>query len=216
MLNYEAVFWREKVFNYISIAVILFAVLTKVDISNVTNLSPEVRMLEIRLRFQLMKILLILITLVFLCCPGCEQGEEIANESALRREAVALLVADYNAALNTADIDRMMTHYANDAVEIRPNEPALIGKEAIRSSKQQMFNEMNLREILEAKDVKVSGDLAVAHVTWSASVTPKTGGGTVNGNGDWIFVFKKDSDNAWKIIYSIWNEERLIYPDQPE
>jgi len=110
----------------------------------------------------------------------------------------------------------MMTHYANDAVEISPKEAAFIGREAIRSSKQQMFNEINFQEILEVKDVKVSGDLAVAHVTYSALVTPKTGAEPANGNGNWIFVFKRDSDNAWKIIYSIWNDQRLIYPDQPE
>jgi len=70
-----------------------------------------------------MKKLLVIIPLVFLCsfAVGCQQGEEIADESAADVEAdiqaIKRIVEDYEAAVNTADIDRYLQLYADDVIE---------------------------------------------------------------------------------------------------
>ena len=79
-----------------------------------------------------------------------------------------------------------------------------------------MFDEISTQEKDIVENVEVSGDLGVAHVIWSALVTPKAGGEPFNANGNWILVFKRESENSWKIIYSIWSDETLVRPTQAE
>ena len=79
-----------------------------------------------------------------------------------------------------------------------------------------MFDEVDLQEIHNVESVKVSGDLAVAYLNWSANVTIKASGQTVNPKGNWIKVYERQSDGAWKCIYSIWSDETLVHPSLPE
>ena len=88
--------------------------------------------------------------------------------------------------------------------------------EAIRNRDQQLFEEVTLQDVYTVQDVKVSGDLAVAHVTLSAVITIKSSGETTKTNGNWILVFSKQSDGSWKIIYSIWSDESLVRPKEAE
>jgi len=99
---------------------------------------------------------------------------------------------------------------------IPPNRPPLIGKDASKSDLQQFFDQFNVQEVDVFKDAHISGDLAVAYYTWSAIVTPKDGGEQRESNGNGIIVLKKQHENVWKIIYSIWSNETLVRPPQSE
>jgi uncharacterized protein (TIGR02246 family) len=164
-----------------------------------------------------MKRLLILIPLVLLCCLGCQQGEKVVTvDVEADIQAIKDIVADCNAAANTADADRGLVHYADDAVVMPANAPADIGKEVIRTKAKQAYGEVTAQEELVVEDVKISGDLAVARVTWSGIFTRNDSGKSWKQNGNWIWVFKKQPDSVWKIIYSIWSNESLVRPPLPE
>jgi len=169
-----------------------------------------------------MKNTFMVIPLTFLLCfiVGCQQGGEVAEEPVADFEvdiqAIKDSIAELNAAVNSGDTDRAMALLADDAVLIRPNEPAQFGKEAGRNRTQQEFDELELQDVYEIKNVDVSGDLGVAHIAWSSTATSKDSGKTDNPKGNWIRVYKRQSDGAWKCIYSIWSDETLIHPDQAE
>jgi uncharacterized protein (TIGR02246 family) len=167
-----------------------------------------------------MKKLLTAATMVFLSClaVGCQQSEEAASESATDVgadiQAIKDIVSELNAALNAADIDRILSFYADDAIRIPPNEPAAIGKEAVRASFQQMFDEIDLQENDVVEGAHVSGDLAVVHVVFTAILTLKVSGESENVKGNKILVFKKQPGDSWSCSYSIWSDESLIYPTE--
>jgi ketosteroid isomerase-like protein len=169
-----------------------------------------------------MKNTFMVIPLFFLCCfaVGCLQRGEVAEEPVADVEAdiqaIKDAIVEVEAAVNAGDTDRAMVHLADDAVLIRPNEPALIGKEAIRGSVQQEFDEVTLQDVYTVKSIKVSGDLAVAHFLWSTTFKFIANGKVDETNGNWIMVFGKQSDETWKIIYSIWSDEGLVIPTQTE
>ena len=167
-----------------------------------------------------MKRLLMLIPLVFLCCLGCQQGERVLLEPEADVEAdiqaIKDIVADCNAAANASDADRVLVHYADDAVVMPANAPADIGKEVIQAKARQVYGEATPQEELVVEDVEISGDLAVARVTWSGIFTPNDGSKPWEQNGNWIWVFKKQSDGVWKVTYSIWTNETLVRPQQSE
>jgi uncharacterized protein (TIGR02246 family) len=167
-----------------------------------------------------MKKLLTAATMVFLSClaVGCQQSEEAASESATDVgadiQAIKDIVSELNAAVNAADIDKILSFYADDAIRIPPNEPAATGKEAVRDSFQQMFDEIDLQENDEVEGAHVSDDLAVVHVVFTAILTLKVAGESENVKGNKILVFKKQFRDSWSCIYSIWSDESLIYPTE--
>jgi ketosteroid isomerase-like protein len=169
-----------------------------------------------------MKKLLMVITLVFLLCisSGCEQSERVLVEPKADVEAdiqaIKDIISELNAVVNAGDSDRFLPFCADDIVVIYPNEPAYVGKEANRSRDQQTFDEMILNDVYTVKDVKVSNDLAVAHFTWSTTVQFRENGKSDETNGNWIMVFERQPDGAWKVIYSIWSDEGLVRPTQAE
>jgi ketosteroid isomerase-like protein len=168
-----------------------------------------------------MKKLLMLILLVFVCCLGCQQGKEVANvDVEVDIQAIKDSIAEFNGALNAADIDRLMLIYADNAVMIPSNEPAAIGKEAIRTRHQKLFEESSIfsehREDFLINDVQTSGNLAVANFLWSYNGKLKDVEEPIKTNGNEVWVLQKQPDGACKIIYQMWSNEILVYPPLPE
>jgi len=169
-----------------------------------------------------MKNTFMVIPFVFSFCfaVGCLQRGEVAEEPAADVEAdiqaINRIEVDYGDALNSADLDKVMSIYADDAVVIPPNEAVITGNEALRNLYQQIFNEFTVQRNYVLEDVKVSGNLAVVYDTYSVIDTPKIGGEPIIVPGITIMVLKKQPNDAWKIVYQIWNDERLIYPTQEE
>ena len=159
---------------------------------------------------------------LFFIASSCEQSERVLVEPKADVEAdiqaVKDIVADVEVAANAADLDKLVSFCADDMIRIFPNAPALIGKEAYRSRFQEIFEQFILQEEDKVENIMVSGDLAVAHVIFSAIIKPKTGGESTQPklNGNWILVLKRQPDDAWKVIYSISSDERLVYPEQAE
>ena len=97
-----------------------------------------------------MKKVLTHIIFVFLRCfaIGCQQGEKVSQKSKADVEADIQAIKDIviefnNAVSGAADIGKVMSLYADDAVWIPPNKPAAIGKEAIQRDEQQLHEEIS-------------------------------------------------------------------------
>jgi ketosteroid isomerase-like protein len=83
--------------------------------------------------------------------------------------------------------------------------------------KKLLFDDIAyLNENYVIENVEISGDLAVAHVIWSAMATLKKSGESVNPKGNWIWVFKRKTNMTWELFYSIWSNEDLIFPSEVE
>ena len=159
--------------------------------------------------------LLRIIPLVFLCCLGCQKGEEVAGgDVEADIQAIRDITDKWQIAINAGDLDMLMSFYSEGAVKIPPNEPGVVGKEAIRSSYQKHFKENIRQEKHVVADVRISGDLAFTNTTWTLPNAPDTVEGSGKPTGNWARIFGRQSDGSWKIIYMIWSDESLIYPDQ--
>ena len=97
--------------------------------------------------------------------------------------------------------------YTADAVQMDPNQPALVGRQAIRAASQKHFDRYidEGRSILE--DVRVSGDLAVARGTFEGTSTPKTGGSSTRLKEKFLTAFQRQADGSWKAFWDIYNSD---------
>jgi len=167
-----------------------------------------------------MKKLFMILPLVLVLCFtfGCQQGEEVSEEPVVDIEADIVacknLNDEWDEAYDARDIDRLVSIFTDDAVRMPPSEPALIGKEDIRSDFQREFDQFSSEQESEVVDVKIGGDLAFVRGTWKEIKTPKAGGESRNFNGNFTFINQKQPDGSWKIICETWSIEQLIFPPQ--
>jgi uncharacterized protein (TIGR02246 family) len=97
--------------------------------------------------------------------------------------------------------------YTADAAKMDPNQPALVGQQAIRAASQKYFDQYTDegRSILE--DVRVSGDLAIARGTFKGTSTPKTGGSPAQLQDKFLTAFQRQADGSWRAFWDIYNSD---------
>src|SRR5579862_6956812 len=105
--------------------------------------------------------------------------------------------------MNAADWARVAQSFSEDGVRIPPNEEPHEGREAIESW---------LAGIEELTSYELSRDMvdgvdAIAYVRGRYSITLRPVGapGPISDRGDFLEVWRKESDGAWRIIEAIWN-----------
>jgi uncharacterized protein (TIGR02246 family) len=103
------------------------------------------------------------------------------------------------------DIDKLMAHYADDAVLMVPGEPAAAGKDAIRTSMKLMLTDPALSLKFEPSKVEVakSGDIAYTQGSYTLSLTDPQTKQLVNDHGSYVTTYRRQADNTWKAVADI-------------
>ena len=103
------------------------------------------------------------------------------------------------------DIDKLMAHYADDAVLMVPGEPAASGKDAIRTSMKLMLTDPALSLKFEPSKVEVakSADIAYTQGSYTLSLTDPQTKQLVNDHGSYVTTYRKQPDGSWKAVVDI-------------
>lgn len=102
------------------------------------------------------------------------------------------------------DIDSVVSVFAEDAWQMPPNSPPLIGREAIREYWRQVVQWGQWTFELEAQDVQVSGAMAVERGKYVLEFTagPKAppGMASFEDRGNYLVHWRQESDGEWRIV----------------
>ena len=98
-------------------------------------------------------------------------------------------------------------YYTADAIAMDPNQPALVGKDAIRASLQKYFEQLAEEGRSVVEDVRVSGDLAVARGTAEGKSSLKAGSYSAQFKSKWMTAFQRQADGSWKAFWDIYNSD---------
>jgi len=120
-------------------------------------------------------------------------------------KAIKLNEVQWNQDYAAKDPDKIAAHYAQDAVLMVPEMPAVSGKDAIRTSLAQMTSDPAMALTFEPTkvDVAKSGDLAYTQGSYSITMTDSHTKKVVNGHGSYVTVYRKQADGSWKAISDI-------------
>jgi ketosteroid isomerase-like protein len=170
-----------------------------------------------------MKKLFIILPLVFLLCFtfGCQQGEEVAEEPVVVVEAdinaLKNMLDEWVELYNAGDFEKLVSfYYAEDAVEMEANQPILEGREAILANYKKASEEYDQQcDSSIAKDVRVSGNMAMVRGNDTGTATPKGGGDQTKYDLKWVGIFERQPDGTWKCICEIGNSN-LPLPEEKE
>jgi len=116
------------------------------------------------------------------------------------------LLNEYAAAAIDGDIERWMSLWIDDGIQMPPDVPRRVGKEHIRREMQPGFSIFDMSNmIIQTEEVRILGDRAYSHGTYTFEMTPKKGGETKSYSGKFLDILEKQADGSWKIAIDCHN-----------
>jgi uncharacterized protein (TIGR02246 family) len=114
--------------------------------------------------------------------------------------AITSVLSAYEAALNSSDIEAIRRLYTEDVVLMRPFRPSVVGKAAVRQPPVAgtPVSKLNIKFTV-AEIVEMAPDWAFARTNSAGTITLNATGATSPEANQELFIFRKDTDGAWKI-----------------
>jgi uncharacterized protein (TIGR02246 family) len=138
-----------------------------------------------------------------LLLTGCSQT------TADNREADTQALKDneghWNQEWAAKDADKIMAHYADDAVPMAPGMDAAVGKDAIRKALDGMLKTPDLSLKFQASKVEIakSGDAGYTQGAYTLTMTEPASKQPINDHGSYVTTYRKGADGSWKAVADI-------------
>ena len=120
-------------------------------------------------------------------------------------EAVLEMLATIDASAKEGDIETSLQYVAEDVVHMPPDQPSVVGKDALRSWQQEFFGGFSVDMVHKPDETTDCGDVVIHRGTVTGTLRPKGNGDAILLNNKYLFVFRKDSDGTLKIWRAIFN-----------
>lgn len=124
------------------------------------------------------------------------------------RQFIRSLDARLAAVSSEGDLAGWMALFTDDTVLMPPlpsNVPALVGKKALRSWAQEVFDLFSIDETITTEEIQVVGDWGFSRGVYVSTAIPKAGDGPQQVSGRYMFIVRRQSDGSWKYVWGIWN-----------
>jgi len=144
-------------------------------------------------------VLLLLAGLLISCAPQGPQSLTDADVASIRASVEA-----WDKAFNARDWAAVAAFYTEETIMMAPNVPAVKGRAGVQElfSKMPPFSAM----ALQVSEIDGRGDLAVAHGTYTMTVTIE-GMPPFEDVGKWVEIRQKQADGSWLIHRDIYNSD---------
>jgi uncharacterized protein (TIGR02246 family) len=140
---------------------------------------------------------------------GCRSNAADTRSSADTRSADTQALRDTEAQWNQdfagKDVEKLVAHYADDAVLMSPGMPPSSGKDGIRKTMQDMVGDPALSLKFQPSKVEVarSGDLGYTQGSYTLTMTDPASKQVINDHGSYVTTYRKQPDGSWKAVADI-------------
>jgi uncharacterized protein (TIGR02246 family) len=143
-------------------------------------------------------------------CQQVETTEQMharmQMESDSARVAIEARGVAFAEATNAGQADAVAAMYADDAVLMPPDMPAVTGRDNIRATFAAMMAQMpGMRLAFEVQDVSANGPLAVERGAWVITTTAPDGTSSEM-RGKYLVAWHR-IDGEWMLAWDIWNND---------
>jgi len=131
-------------------------------------------------------------------------------------KAIQASETQWNADYAAKDIDKIVGHYADDAILIVPGSASTSGKAAIGTALKGMVADPALSLKFHADKVEVakSGDIGYTQGTYTLTVTDPQTKQIINDHGSYVTTYRKQADGTWKAVADIASSD--VPPPAPQ
>jgi ketosteroid isomerase-like protein len=122
------------------------------------------------------------------------------------REVLMTTSHDWAAATATGDLERALAYWTDDAIVLPPDQPAVVGKAAIRAYVQQAASipGFSITWVPELAVVSETGDMG--YIVERNRVTFNDATGALQTEfGKAVTVWRKQTDGTWRCVVDTWN-----------
>ena len=149
---------------------------------------------------------MIVAAFVVLFVAGCG-GHEVDTQSSVK--AIRDLEATWNEEFAARDVDKVVSHYADDAILMAPGMAPFAGKQDIRSAMAQMIADpaMTLKWSPSRIDIAASGDIGYSQGSYLMTLTDPRTKKVVHSHGSYVTTFRHETDGTWKAVTDISTPE---------
>jgi ketosteroid isomerase-like protein len=131
-----------------------------------------------------------------------------AADLAAVRQAIEANNARYDSASIRGDTATLGSLYADDAVLMFSNIPAVRGRDAIAKAYGGMAASMKVSALkLTTQDVIAAGDYAIETGAFDMTSQATKGGKALHDVGKYLVIWKKQADGSYKILRDIANSD---------
>lgn len=131
------------------------------------------------------------------CTPPSTTAADVEAVHAMRGRA--------EAAENAGDAEALLALFAEDAVMMPPNRPAVMGVAEARTFVPGFFQAFQLKERFVSQEVVVSGDWAFDRGTYSLSLTSKADSSAVTTEGKYLWLLQRSAEGEWRYARTAWS-----------
>ena len=157
-------------------------------------------------------------TLGLLLLTGCSQAPAPAPAAPDTRAADEKTIRDGEAAWNqdwaAKDVDKIVSHYADEASLLIPDQPLLKGKADMKKALQGMISDsgLTLSFMPATAEVSKGGDLAYTQGAYTMTMTDPKTKKLITEKGKYVTVYRKQADGSWKAVEDINNADSPAAP----
>ena len=140
---------------------------------------------------------------------SCRQKNHYSDikQSHADAEAIRTWIKNYTEAINTADIERLLSCESEDICYYPPNQPSFSGKENLRKWFTSYFNYFTPSESIDFTLFDVYEDFAYSTGKYSIKGKIKQSGEEFRDRGKFMNLFRRLPDGNWICTQSIWNSD---------
>jgi uncharacterized protein (TIGR02246 family) len=146
-------------------------------------------------------------------CSG-SQPPGARGASAADLASISKIHKEYVAAHNDSDAERLMALWADDAVLMPMDEPAITGKEAIREHYEDFFDQNPSEITLSPLETRVAGDWAFERIQMTVTLSGGEGEQDRYADVKYLWILQRQPDGTWKIARAIYNLDGGIDEDE--
>lgn len=117
---------------------------------------------------------------------------------------------EYEAALSAGDISRIANLFAHDAIVIPGEAISLTDSEAVKSWYKNALEQFTAKQTTRFDELEITGDSAFLRISYTTTLSPKSGGETTTVNGKGSVVYRRQADGSWKAARVIWVGDKAL------
>ena len=157
------------------------------------------------MRTALLSVVVALVSSLFVSC-----GQKEPDMASLKKT-----VDDFNTASKEAmmsgNVDKVLSYYDDNAMEMPPNMGLIRGKDAIKAFWNQMDKSgVKMTAVsFTVEDIQAGGTIAYEIGTYDMTMSAGKSG-EMKDNGKYITLWKEQTDGTWKVVAETWNSDKAL------
>jgi len=158
-----------------------------------------------------------LCSVAWAACEAAPRPSGVGNEAATSRSAFEGATTEFHQALRTDNADALFAYVSDDVLLMPPGEAAVRGKAAMRDWYAGFLSQYHTSSLtLSNREVFVSDGWAVELGTYEWGITPAAGGDPMVDHGNYMQLWKSETDGRWRFMREIWNSSAPASPPASE